>query len=182
MIGFSVCFVVISFAFCFQDERAKPVQRSKSTGSDVAFTASAYQRRPKSDFIPAAFQVEEPRQDKLSNTDVAKLNLLKMPQRQCPAASNPTSQARSLSPSVLSSNSSFDFSDESSDEDDDEIPSSVARTLYDCVGNDEKELSFRAGNIIRDITNSDEPGWIWGSLNEKRGLVPKNYIQFLQPN
>ena len=152
-----------------QSDLSGKVQRSKSTGSDL-MTQAAARRRPRSDFIPAAFRTEELGQNRVSKPEVAKNSRLKT---QLPS-SNPVSPARSLSPNCASSEDSLSDSDVT----DDDVTSEMARTLYDCKGGDEKELSFQAGQIIRDITTSNEPGWVWGSLNGKRGLVPRNYIGF----
>ena len=61
-----------------------------------------------------------------------------------------------------------------------ELPSTIARTLFACKAENENELSFNAGQIIRDIRVSEEPGWIHGSLDEKVGLIPKNYVEFIK--
>ena len=63
--------------------------------------------------------------------------------------------------------------------DDDTVTSTVARTLYACDGEEESELSFRPGQIIRELKKSNEPGWLLGTLNGKVGLVPRNYITFI---
>ncbi|XP_003738003.1 rho GTPase-activating protein 26 [Galendromus occidentalis] len=53
------------------------------------------------------------------------------------------------------------------------------RTLYACVGENEQELSFEPNQIITDVRPSRETGWLEGVLNGKRGLIPENYIQYL---
>jgi len=151
-----------------QGDPSAKVQRSRSTGSDL-ITQAAAKRRPKSDFIPKAFRVDELSQNR-AKLEVAKNTRILANQL---ASSNPSTPVRSLSPNPSSNDS---FSD--SDVIDDDVPSEMARTLYECNGDNDKELSFQAGQIVRDITTSSEPGWVWGTLRGKRGLVPKNYIEF----
>ena len=60
------------------------------------------------------------------------------------------------------------------------VHSTIAKTLYVCVAEHESELSFEAGQIVRDIRPSDEEGWIYGCIEDgKVGLIPKNYVVFL---
>lgn len=51
------------------------------------------------------------------------------------------------------------------------------RALFDCVGGDDEELSFVAGDILLNVTMSDEDGWMEGTLERSgaRGLFPQNY-------
>jgi len=53
------------------------------------------------------------------------------------------------------------------------------RTLYACVGEHESELNFEPNQVITDVRPSLEPGWLEGCLDGKRGLVPENYVEFL---
>ncbi|XP_056010534.1 rho GTPase-activating protein 26-like isoform X2 [Ostrea edulis] len=55
----------------------------------------------------------------------------------------------------------------------------IARTLYQCLADNESELSFEPNVIIHNVRESKEPGWLEGSLNGKRGLIPENYIEFV---
>ncbi|KAJ8335647.1 hypothetical protein SKAU_G00389890 [Synaphobranchus kaupii] len=41
------------------------------------------------------------------------------------------------------------------------------------------ELSFQAGAIFLDVTVSQEPGWLEGKLEGRRGLIPENYVEML---
>lgn len=54
------------------------------------------------------------------------------------------------------------------------------RTLYACVGENKSELSFEPNQIIHDVKPSRERGWLEGWLNGRCGLVPENYVEFLQ--
>ncbi|KAJ9598245.1 hypothetical protein L9F63_011066 [Diploptera punctata] len=53
------------------------------------------------------------------------------------------------------------------------------RTLYACLGENDGELSFEPNQIITNVRQSLEPGWLEGTLNGKTGLVPENYVEFL---
>ncbi|XP_075242715.1 rho GTPase-activating protein 26-like isoform X4 [Convolutriloba macropyga] len=54
------------------------------------------------------------------------------------------------------------------------------RTLFDCTGDPNlDELSFNANQIIVNVTLSDEPGWLRGTLNGRVGLFPANYVQIV---
>ncbi|XP_042557696.1 SH3 domain-containing protein 19 isoform X2 [Dipodomys spectabilis] len=54
-----------------------------------------------------------------------------------------------------------------------------AKALYDFHGENEDELSFKAGDIITGLESVNEE-WMSGELLGKSGIFPKNYIQFLQ--
>ncbi|XP_063240093.1 rho GTPase-activating protein Graf isoform X2 [Bacillus rossius redtenbacheri] len=56
---------------------------------------------------------------------------------------------------------------------------SRVRTLYACMGENDGELSFEPNQIITNVRQSKEPGWLEGTLNGKTGLVPENYVEFL---
>jgi hypothetical protein len=53
------------------------------------------------------------------------------------------------------------------------------RTLYACLGEHDGELSFEPNQIITNVKNSQEPGWLEGTLNGKTGLIPENYVEIL---
>ncbi|KFM75091.1 Rho GTPase-activating protein 10, partial [Stegodyphus mimosarum] len=53
------------------------------------------------------------------------------------------------------------------------------RTLFACRGENEMELSFEPNEIIYNVTPSQEPGWIRGTLKGKTGLIPANYVTYL---
>ncbi|KAM8808549.1 rho GTPase-activating protein 10 [Eudromia elegans] len=54
-----------------------------------------------------------------------------------------------------------------------------AVAVYPCEAEHSSELSFQTGAIFEDVQFSREPGWLEGTLNGKRGLIPQNYVQFL---
>ncbi|XP_066891759.1 SH3 domain-containing protein 19 isoform X14 [Kogia breviceps] len=54
-----------------------------------------------------------------------------------------------------------------------------AKALYDFHGENEDELSFKAGDIITEVESVDDD-WMSGELMGKSGIFPKTYIQFLQ--
>ncbi|GIY05685.1 rho GTPase-activating protein 26 [Caerostris extrusa] len=53
------------------------------------------------------------------------------------------------------------------------------RTLYACVGENDSELSFEPNQIIYNVRQSREPGWLEGCLNGRTGLIPENYVECL---
>uniref|UniRef100_A0A670YZ94 Rho GTPase-activating protein 10 n=1 Tax=Pseudonaja textilis TaxID=8673 RepID=A0A670YZ94_PSETE len=54
-----------------------------------------------------------------------------------------------------------------------------AMAVYPCEAEHSSELSFQTGAVFEDVHLSREPGWLEGTLNGKRGLIPQNYVQFL---
>ncbi|KAK2489521.1 hypothetical protein MC885_019440 [Smutsia gigantea] len=54
-----------------------------------------------------------------------------------------------------------------------------ARAVYPCEAEHSSELSFEIGAIFEDVQTSREPGWLEGTLNGKRGLIPQNYVKLL---
>ncbi|KAK0417120.1 hypothetical protein QR680_012838 [Steinernema hermaphroditum] len=50
------------------------------------------------------------------------------------------------------------------------------KTLYACTAGHETELSFAPNQIITNVYESKEEGWLVGTLNGKTGLVPINYV------
>ncbi|XP_042557699.1 rho GTPase-activating protein 10 [Dipodomys spectabilis] len=65
----------------------------------------------------------------------------------------------------------------------DKLPESIlsrkARAVYPCEAEHSSELSFEIGAIFEDVQTSREPGWLEGTLNGKRGLIPQNYVKLL---
>uniref|UniRef100_A0A8C6EMR7 Rho GTPase activating protein 10 n=1 Tax=Marmota marmota marmota TaxID=9994 RepID=A0A8C6EMR7_MARMA len=65
----------------------------------------------------------------------------------------------------------------------DKPPESVlsrkARAVYPCEAEHSSELSFEIGAIFEDVQASREPGWLEGTLDGKRGLIPQNYVKLL---
>uniref|UniRef100_A0A8C5HBP4 Rho GTPase-activating protein 26 n=1 Tax=Gouania willdenowi TaxID=441366 RepID=A0A8C5HBP4_GOUWI len=54
-----------------------------------------------------------------------------------------------------------------------------ARALYACKAEHDSELSFIAGTIFENVHSSREPGWLEGTLDNRTGLIPENYVEFL---
>ncbi|XP_060034974.1 rho GTPase-activating protein 10 isoform X2 [Erinaceus europaeus] len=59
------------------------------------------------------------------------------------------------------------------------VSSRKARAVYPCEAEHSSELSFEIGAIFEDVQTSREPGWLEGTLNGKRGLIPQNYVKLL---
>lgn len=53
------------------------------------------------------------------------------------------------------------------------------KALYDFLGENEDELSFKAGDVITELEPIDDD-WMSGELMGRSGIFPKNYVQFLQ--
>ncbi|XP_070197766.1 rho GTPase-activating protein 26-like isoform X1 [Littorina saxatilis] len=58
-------------------------------------------------------------------------------------------------------------------------PRKTVITRYPCKAGHETELSFEANQMIYNVRPSREPGWLEGELDGKTGLVPANYVEFL---
>lgn len=56
-------------------------------------------------------------------------------------------------------------------------PSRRVKTLYACTAGHETELSFQPNQIITNVFESKEDGWLVGTLNGKTGLIPANYVE-----
>ncbi|CAI4230683.1 unnamed protein product [Auanema sp. JU1783] len=56
-------------------------------------------------------------------------------------------------------------------------PSRRVKTLYACTPDHESELCFQPGQIITNVYESKEEGWLVGTLNGKTGLIPSNYVE-----
>ncbi|KAM9238067.1 rho GTPase-activating protein 10 isoform 2-T2 [Dugong dugon] len=59
------------------------------------------------------------------------------------------------------------------------ITNRKARAVYPCEAEHSSELSFEIGAVFEDVQTSREPGWLEGTLNGKRGLIPQNYVKLL---
>lgn len=55
----------------------------------------------------------------------------------------------------------------------------TVRTLYHCEAENDSELSFEPNEIIKNVRPSKEPGWLEGNLNGKVGLIPENYVEYI---
>ncbi|KAM8939053.1 rho GTPase-activating protein 10 [Pelodytes ibericus] len=54
-----------------------------------------------------------------------------------------------------------------------------AKAVFPCEAEHSTELSFQVGAVFEDVHYSREPGWLEGTLNGRKGLIPQNYVQFL---
>ncbi|NWU42917.1 SH319 protein, partial [Hylia prasina] len=54
-----------------------------------------------------------------------------------------------------------------------------AKALYDFHGENEDELSFKAGDMITELESVDED-WMSGEILGKSGIFPKNFVQILK--
>ncbi|NXG46858.1 SH319 protein, partial [Psilopogon haemacephalus] len=54
-----------------------------------------------------------------------------------------------------------------------------AKALYDFHGENEDELSFKAGDIITELESVDED-WMSGEIQGKSGIFPKNFVHILK--
>ena len=57
------------------------------------------------------------------------------------------------------------------------IENNLMKAVKDNIANDEKELSFKCGDMIV-VTDIDNTGWAYGSCNDASGWFPLSSIQF----
>jgi len=63
---------------------------------------------------------------------------------------------------------------------DDEVPPPPpphAVGLWDCIAETQHELSFRAGEHLS-VLDDTNPDWLYVELNNKRGYVPRNFVDY----
>ncbi|XP_074194560.1 rho GTPase-activating protein 10 isoform X3 [Rhinolophus sinicus] len=82
-------------------------------------------------------------------------------------------------PSPKSSPCPFSLPATVADKPPESMSSRKARAVYPCEAEHSSELSFEIGAIFEDVQTSREPGWLEGTLNGKRGLIPQNYVKLL---
>lgn len=52
--------------------------------------------------------------------------------------------------------------------------------LYNFVGRDQDELSFKKGQVVKILSLEFGPNWHRGELNGKKGVLPKNYVKLYE--
>ena len=55
----------------------------------------------------------------------------------------------------------------------------TVKTLYACIAGSSTELSFSPNTVIHNVIPSSEPGWVKGNLNGITGLIPENYVKYI---
>ncbi|XP_035825315.1 rho GTPase-activating protein 26 isoform X4 [Aplysia californica] len=58
-------------------------------------------------------------------------------------------------------------------------PGRTVITRYRCEADNEMELSFEANQLITNVRPSRERGWLEGTLNGKTGIIPENYVEYI---
>lgn len=54
------------------------------------------------------------------------------------------------------------------------------RALFDFTGNDEEDLPFRKGDILRVLEKPEEQWWSAGNQEGRTGMIPVNYVEKYQ--
>uniref|UniRef100_A0A8C8R8I2 Rho GTPase activating protein 10 n=1 Tax=Pelusios castaneus TaxID=367368 RepID=A0A8C8R8I2_9SAUR len=91
------------------------------------------------------------------------------------STTTPTSATRTPAPSSFP----FPTSTTGNDRRAESVLNRRARAVYPCEAEHSSELSFQIGAVFENVEFSREPGWLEGTLNGRRGLIPQNYVQFL---
>ncbi|KAF9092486.1 Increased rDNA silencing protein [Mortierella sp. GBA35] len=57
-----------------------------------------------------------------------------------------------------------------------------AKAIFDCSGDEESELTFLEGDILTDVRETSEDGWLHGRLERtgEEGLFPDNYVELIR--
>ncbi|CAL2034918.1 unnamed protein product [Caenorhabditis brenneri] len=56
-------------------------------------------------------------------------------------------------------------------------PVSSVKALYAFTGGDNSELSFNIGQVITNVHQSNEEGWMFGTISGNTGLFPFNFVE-----
>ncbi|ORX77398.1 SH3-domain-containing protein [Basidiobolus meristosporus CBS 931.73] len=64
------------------------------------------------------------------------------------------------------------------EEEEDDVESVQVRALYDFTAESPDELSFSEGDILN-IQYKECEGWLVGYLEDQVGLIPENYVEFI---
>ncbi|KFO29665.1 Rho GTPase-activating protein 10 [Fukomys damarensis] len=97
------------------------------------------------------------------------------PQSPTTPGSNPAGPSSSLGSSPFPTSAAATIAEKPPES----VISRKARAVYPCEAEHSSELSFEIGAIFEDVQTSREPGWLEGTLNGKRGLIPQNYVKLL---
>lgn len=54
----------------------------------------------------------------------------------------------------------------------------VGRALFDFVAQEDGELAFSRGDLIK-VTDTSDQHWWNGKINDREGMFPANYIQLI---
>ena len=54
----------------------------------------------------------------------------------------------------------------------------MGRALFDFVCQEENELAFSRGDLIK-ITDTSDAHWWNGKINDREGMFPANYVQVI---
>uniref|UniRef100_F6RAJ5 Rho GTPase-activating protein 10 n=1 Tax=Monodelphis domestica TaxID=13616 RepID=F6RAJ5_MONDO len=91
----------------------------------------------------------------------------------------PSANTDAIPSSPMASSFPFSTSAAVADKPTESVVSRKARAVYPCEAEHSSELSFEIGAVFEDVQTSREPGWLEGTLNGKRGLIPQNYVKLL---
>ncbi|XP_045479431.1 protein kinase C and casein kinase substrate in neurons protein 1 isoform X2 [Harmonia axyridis] len=101
-----------------------------------------------------------------------------------PPVESPANRASTITTNGTTSSSSKEvnpFEEDEWDESDALVdngePGVPVKALYDYVGAESDELSFKQGEVFEKLEDEDEQGWCKGRKDGKVGLYPANYVE-----